>query len=113
MATKLDGQEEALKLLRHLLEMNSNIDRSAKSARLVSHTMLSMRDWPAAESVRFSRVISDWLVTELLGCVHSLDSYEAYLIAKARRSMLGKAKGDPQWQAFMGKLKLGQKMPAA
>lgn len=110
---RIDGQAEALRLLRRLQKLNWDHERPSGSARLVHHTLRSLNDYPESERLRFSRVISDWLVTELLGCCDDLEEYEDELDAHAvQKARIGQADADPQFQRFLGKLNVGQRPPA-
>lgn len=105
----LDGQVECLNLLRRLQQLNWEKEMPSGSARLVNITLRSMSGWPEAERLRFSRVLSDWLVTEILGCGLNVKEYEAELASRAeQRAKVKRAKADQQLQRFLGKLNLGQ-----
>ena len=56
MGTRIDGQAEALKLLRCLRELNWHLEKPKLSARLVDYMLRSLSDWPVAERQRFSRI---------------------------------------------------------
>ena len=106
MGTRIDGQAEALKLLRCLRELNWHLEKPKLSARLVDYMLRSLSDWPVAERQRFSRIISDWLVLEMLGCCQDLEEYEDALSVR-------RAEADPSFQRFIGKLNIGQRPGAA
>jgi hypothetical protein len=75
--SRIDGQGAAIELLRHLQEMNwSGGEKPRKSARLVEQWMVASIAWPNRERLAFARVLSDWLVTSLLGCGWELEDYE-------------------------------------
>lgn len=104
--TRVDGQTEALKLLRCLRELNGHLEKPKLSARLVDYMLRSLSGWPEAERQRFSRVISDWLVTVMLCGSPELEEYEDALSVR-------RAEADPHFQRFMGKINVGQTPPAA
>jgi hypothetical protein len=96
----LDGQAEAINLLRALQKLNWNSDRGQprKSAELLSAAISSLAGWPARERKRFLRVISDWLVEELLDCCYNLDEYEESLRFSRAVNV---AQRDRDYQAFL------------
>lgn len=75
-ARNVNGRKQAIKLLRRLESLNWDREKPANSASLVDDTLRTVTDLPATERKRFSRVISDWLVTEVLGCVDTISAYE-------------------------------------
>lgn len=111
---RVDGQAEALRLLRRLQKLNWSRERPSGSARLVHHTLRSLNDYPESERLRFSRVISEWLVTEVLGCGWNLEEYEANLAERAvQKARIGQAHADPQFKLFLDKINFGQTPPIA
>jgi hypothetical protein len=50
--------------------------RPLKSAKLVEQSMVASLVWPNRERLAFARVLSDWLVTSLLGSSWELEDYE-------------------------------------
>lgn len=91
---EVDGQAEAFKLLRELERLNWSRNSPRKSAQALHRALTAARSWPAQEQKHFYRVISDWLVSAVLGCVEDLDSHERALRVR-------KAKADPEFQGFL------------
>ena len=87
MAYKIDGQAEALRLLRRLQKFNGDRERPIGSARLVNATLRAMNGWPEKERLRFSRVLSDWIVSATLGFCEDIEEYEDGLFAQAVRKV--------------------------
>lgn len=113
VVTRIDGQAEALKLLRRLQKFNWDTLRPNGSARLVHHNLRALNDYPEAERLRFARVLSDWLVPATLGTCADIEEYEAELAKRAEQeALVGQAKSNPQLQRFLGKLNIGQRPPA-
>ena len=107
MADKIDGQAEALRLLRCLQKLNWDHERPSGSARLVHQTLRSLNKYPESERLRFAHVISDRLVEDVLEL--DLAKYEAWLTTQTN---LKQGMADPQFQRFLGKLKLDQRPTA-
>lgn len=97
-SVRLDGQAEALALLRNLQRLNWVHNQRRKSVELLHNAIDALTAWPERERVRFLRVISDWLVEELLGCCPDLDDYEAYF---KRRGAATDAKRDRRFREFL------------
>ena len=62
-ARRVDGQAAALQLLHSLEKMNGNRNAPAKSSRAVRAAIKGATTLPGKEFVRFSPVLSDWLVS--------------------------------------------------
>ena len=103
-----DGQTVALDLLRNLQMLNWVRYRRRKSAETLTSLLDAFAAWPKRERERFARVISDWLVEELIGCGHEgLDEYEAWL---KHRTAATNARRDPEFRQF---LEVAKGTPAA
>jgi hypothetical protein len=83
-AVLIDGQAAALQLLHSLAKMNWTRDAPAKSMRAVKGAIQCAATYPGKEFDRFSRVISDWLAEEVLGCGLDLKEHEADLKNRGR-----------------------------
>ena len=99
-AQHVDGQFEAIRLLRDLQRLNWTRNQPRKSAAALTEAMNVSATWPTNERERFARAISDWLVDALLGCVPELDAYERARHEKSMRT-------DADFQRFMVKLPAG------
>jgi hypothetical protein len=85
----VDGQLEAVRLLRALERLNWTRNQPRKSTAALIAAMLASNTWPTKERERFARAISDWLVDAVLGFVPELDAYERASHAKAVRTDTG------------------------
>ncbi len=79
----VNGYDAAIELLRKLEKLNHDHERPARSADVVQDSLASLANWPRAEQKRFSRVMSDWLVTELMGCGMNISEYVARVEKRA------------------------------
>ncbi len=82
----VDGQLEAVRLLRALEKLNWNGNRRRKSAKALMDAMLASNAWPAKERGRFAGAIAEWLTDMVLGCVPDLNRWERASHAKAMRT---------------------------
>jgi len=101
MSTAIDGQAEALRLLRTLRTMNSSRERPVKSAHIVGEQLRLVSSWSCGERQRFMRVLSDWLVAGALGFNYNLDEYEDVL--KYGKAAM-RAQHERAHQEYMAKL---------
>lgn len=84
---KPDGNNEALKLLRDLQQVNWIKSKAAASATVLMGALDRYATWPRSQQQRFAQVVSDWLVEETMGCCYDLDEYTTQHASDFQRFM--------------------------
>lgn len=76
MDSRINGQAEALQLLRKLRELNFDREHPRRSANVVAEQLRAVPSWTRREQRRFLRVISDFLVFGVMGWGTEVDEYQ-------------------------------------
>jgi hypothetical protein len=95
----IDGQAEAIKLLRALKKLNLHRERPVKSADVVTAAFRASLTWDQREQRRFARIVANWLSIGVVdGSCWDLDDYE-HAMAHGWESI--KAERDRAYQDFI------------
>ncbi len=99
---QLDGQAVALALLRHLEQVNSVHWRRRKSTVLVASAIAALPTMPETERMRFLAVISDRLVSDVIGLCLDNDDYEMRMrFNDSKRCAREAGRRDREFQKFI------------
>jgi superfamily I DNA/RNA helicase len=75
-AAKIDGQAEALKLLRKIRRLNAHRDQPSKSADVIAASFRAIDGWPATERARFLFVMQHLIARAVVdGSFYSLEEF--------------------------------------